>query len=402
MADPYKYIDASGLILPDTSELLAEVEGEFKAAFGQDLVITPESPEGILIAAETEARDSVVRNNAELANQINPHYAGGVFLDAIAALTGLERDEAQPSLVKARLTGVPGSIIPAGARAATRAGDVFFSLANLVLDNSGSGEAEFQSEQLGAIPAPIGSLTEILDGGELGWETISNSAPATLGRERESDTLFRKRREDTLFLQGVALPGAIMSAVMDVPGVRGMAFRENYSDEEQVIDGVTMPPHSIYCVVDGGTDADVARALLKNKSLGCNWKGSVEVQVLDEVSGQLYTVRFDRPEYYPARARLTVRVLSSVTIDAQSIVRQAIADYAADQLDGLRGFGVGMAVSPFEMAIAVGMVEPSIFVIKAEVGPFSAAPDELATKTIHLEIWQKATITQASIDVVVA
>lgn len=398
----YNYIDTTGLILPDTADLHANVTNEFLEAFGRDLVVTPESPEGLLISVETEARDSVIRNNAELANQINPDHAGGVFLDAIAALTGLKREGAVSSMVVATLAGVPGTIIPSGSRAETEAGDIFVLQHQVMLGASGRENGFFASAVADAIPAPAGTLTKILDGGVLGWETLTNTASAILGHARESDTVFRKKRDDTLFLQGVALSGAIQSAVRAVPGVRSLAFRENTTHEEQVIDGVTIPPHTIYIVVDGGSDEDVARALFKNKSLGCGWKGSVTVEVQDDVSGQRYTVRFDRPEYVPIRARITVRVLGGVTLNFGVIVRQAILDYADDLLEGLRGFRIGTAVSPFEMAVAIGTVEPAIFVLNCQIGPLSAAPEDLTSVTIPLELWQKATITQASIDVVSA
>lgn len=400
MAEIYKYIETSGLIVPDTETLLNEVAEEFREAFGDDLVTTPESPGGLLINVETEARDSVVRNNAELANQINPDHAGGVFLDAIAALTGLQREGAASSLVMATLAGVPGTIIPAGSRAATEAGDVFASAAGTMLATNGQAKTLFRSEVQYAIPCPAGSLVTILDGGTLGWETITNEAAATLGQMVETDTVFRKKRDDTLFLQGVALPGAIQSGVRAVGGVKSLTFLENYSHEESVINNVTMPPHTVYLVVDGGEDAAIAAAIFTKKSLGCGLKGSLEIPVTEAESGQTYMIRFDRPEYVPVRARFTVRVTGSVSGDYQSVVRQAVIDYAADRLEGLRGFRVGTAVSPFEMAVAVGTVEPGIFVLDARVGPLSAGQDELTAQTIPLEVWQKAEITQASIDVV--
>ena len=86
MAD-YQYIDTTGVIVPDTATIQSEVEGEYKAVFGQDLVVTPNTPQGVLITAEVAARSNVVRNNAALANQINPNLAGGVFLDAIWAVS---------------------------------------------------------------------------------------------------------------------------------------------------------------------------------------------------------------------------------------------------------------------------------------------------------------------------
>jgi hypothetical protein len=402
MAD-YKFMESTGLVIPDTVDLKTTVENEYREAFGQDLVIIPESPEGLLIAAETESRDAVARNNAELANQINPDFAGGVFLDAIAALTGLERRQAEPSLVPGQLSGVPGTIILAGAEAGTEVDgvvrDIFHTKDNVILDNRGTAKVWFYSNILDAIPCPVNSLTRIVTP-VLGWETVNNAKPATLGQPVEKDAIFRKRRKDTLFLQGVALPGAIMSAVMDVPGVRSMVFRENYDSVPKVIDGVTIPPHTIYTVIDGGTDEDVAHALFANKSLGCGWLGEVSVEVTDKVSGQTYLVRFSRPKDVPVRARVTVRAMGSSAVDYRGGVVDAIMAYANDQLDDMRGFVVGAPVSPFEMSAAIGMQNSGLFVVNLVVGPFAATAAGLQPETMPLEIWQKAVITPASIDVV--
>ena len=197
-----------------------------------------------------------------------------------------------------------------------------------------------------------------------------------------------------------------MSGVLDVPGVRSMAFRENYSAEEQTIDGVTMPPHSIYAVVDGGADEDVGAMLFRKKSLGCGyaWQAApgatgIEVPVICPESGQRYTVRFDRPEIVSLRAIVTARAMGASVGDYEDIIRQAIVDYADDKLEGLRGFRVGVPASPFEMAVAVGMADPSIFVLNLVIGPLGAADGELEPANIPLEVWQKAAITLSSINV---
>ena len=85
--DNYEYINPTGLIVPETSTLLLEVQNSFKDVFGSDLVVTPDTPQGVLITLLTLVRAAVVNNNAALANQINPNKAGGVFLDAILGLS---------------------------------------------------------------------------------------------------------------------------------------------------------------------------------------------------------------------------------------------------------------------------------------------------------------------------
>ena len=87
----YQYLLSTGAIVPDSSDLLSEVQTSFQSVFGSGLNTDPSTPQGVLITALTLARSSVVNNNAALANQINPNIAGGTFLDAIMALTGVQR-----------------------------------------------------------------------------------------------------------------------------------------------------------------------------------------------------------------------------------------------------------------------------------------------------------------------
>ena len=417
MPKMYDFIEKTGVIVPDTADLRQSVENEFREVFGDDLLLTPESPEGVLVTAETEARDGIVRSNALLANQINPNFAGGLFLDAIAALTGLERRPAESTLVKGLLRGVPSTIIPSGMRAATEANDVFVSKKAVVLDASGRAETWFYSEVKDAISCPAGGLVKILDP-VLGWETVTNEAPGVLGQPVESDARFRKRRRQTLYLQGVSLSGAIISAVYDVPGVRSVVFRENMTGEPKMVDGKLLAPHSIYICVHGGEDEAVAKAIFTNKSNGCGYNGAVTVPVLDEVSGQRYPVTFDRPEIVQVRARVTVKPLRTGAVDIQLAVREAIVSYAQGELKGfesalespnenaleagkgLEGFVTGAGVSPFEIAAAVAFCCPSLFVVNVEVGLLAGGVQGLRVETLPMAIWQKPDIGHGAIEVI--
>ena len=243
MANEYEYINETGTIIPATSTLQSTVENEFLAVFGADMSTDPSTPQGVLITAETLARKAVVDNNVALANQINPNIAGGVFLDAICALTGLVRAAATRSLVSdVQVNGAPYTIIPEGTRAKTGQGDVFETVSTVVLDLSGAGTVDFQSSETGAVPCAIAALTILVDS-VLGWETVSNPTAAVLGVAEQSDASLRLLRANTLALQGVSLVEAITSALYAVDGVLSLQFRENIDSSVQVIDGVSMVAH---------------------------------------------------------------------------------------------------------------------------------------------------------------
>jgi hypothetical protein len=397
---PYEYITATGVIVPDTSSLLSDVQSEYQAVFGADLIVTPDTPQGVLITAETFARTEIVANNAALSNQINPNIAGGVFLDAIMALTGVQRTPATQTLVtNVTLTGVAGTVISAGTLAATAAGDQFASLSTVTLNGSGTATVNFASVAYGPISC-AGSALNVVVSNVLGWETVTNNAggsPAsvtTLGATTQSDQAARALRQNTLAFQGVALPVAITSALYATPGVTSLTFQENVSASTQTINGISMVGHSIYACVNGGSDTDVAAALLENKSSGCAWNGGTSVSVVEPASGQTYTVLFDRPT--------TVGILIRVTTPNGNAanITQAVLDYAAGNINGLAGFVVGSNVSPFEIAGAIMSEQPGYYVAKVEISLTS--PVAYSTDEIDIGVNEIATTQNSYITVVIA
>jgi uncharacterized phage protein gp47/JayE len=398
MAD-YGFIVETGVVVPDTADQLAEVQAEFRTAFGDDLDVSPETPQGVLIAAETESRDSVARNNAALANQINPNLAGGVFLDAIWALTGGARFVATPSVLRdVELNGVPGAIIPIGALAAVGTEGPRFALTSaVVLDATGSGAGVFQSVDLGAISVSTGALNTIITN-VLGWETVNNLYPAEEGAPEETDAAARRRRRATLALQSVALPEAIVSGVNDLEGVRSMAFRENVSNAPVTIEGVTLAAHSVYACIDGGADDEIALMLLRKKSMGAAWNGSTVVTVQDPFSGQDYEVKFARPAEVSIYMRVTVRA-GAPFADVPGTVRAAILAYANGEQTDEDGFIVGGDVSAFEIASAVNRIAAPIFITNLEMSLDNVT---FSTATIPITIAQVARTLAGYIAVTVA
>lgn len=363
----YAYITSTGVIVPDTSEIRAEVESEWRAALGQDLPVTSETPQGVLITMETESRDAVARNNAELANQINPDIAGGVFLDAIWAFTGGGRRGATRSTISGvRLTGSPSTVVPAGSLATVDVtGEAFRLVATVVLDSTGNGTGQFEAVETGPIAVLPGRLVQVASS-VLGWEQVYNPNAAVTGQLVESDTASRRRRRRTLGLQSSGNAEAVTSRLYGVDGVESLSFRENYTGDPVTFEGVTLSPHSIYACVEGGTDLDIATALLNSKSGGCNWNGSQVVDIIEPSSSQPYSIRFDRPIERNFFVRFTIK---ATTIDANTIIPQAIQSYSDGELEVGNGLGVGDDLSPFELSAAVNEVEPRIYVKKVEISP---------------------------------
>lgn len=392
MSTPYEYINQTGIIVADTSDIQTVVQDEFKTSFGADLDVDPSTPQGVLITGETATRVAVAQNNAKVANQINPNLAGGVFLDALCALLGLKRSPATATQVtNVTLTGIINTVIPAGTRASIGPGGEVFALQTGIIlgdDGSGGGIAYgvFNCVDTGPVACATGALNTPVDA-ILGWETITNNqagSPAsvtTVGQNVQSDASLRELRNNTLAKQGISTVQAQISNLYDpevCPGVTSVAFRENIADTTQVIDGITLVAHSIWACVDGGNNSDIAMSLLENKTDGANWNGATTVAVVEPSSGQTYNVKFDRPTYTFIYGAMTIKQ-GTYTGNLQQDAAQAVADYFVGNIDGFKKVGIGDTVSPFEIAAAVVSVCTGAIVMNCTIGtsPGSLNPADI-------------------------
>ncbi|WP_265494794.1 baseplate J/gp47 family protein [Providencia heimbachae] len=393
MAD-YQYLTSQGVIVPDTSTLRDEVENEFKGVFGQQLDVSPETPQGALITMEIENRDAVARNNAELANQINPDLAGGVFLDAIWALMGGQRFDATHSfLTQVQFGGVAGTIIPKGSQASTLNGDLFETNKTLIITKDGTVTGDMKSIETGAIECGMGQLNTVASS-VLGWEVVNNPNNAVLGRDAESDLQARRRRKQTLAKNTVSVGEAITSALYELEGVRSLAYRENYTDQPMIFDTITLVPHSIYVCVEGGDKEAIARSLLRTKTLGAAFNGSEEVEVLETISDQTYPVKFDRAKEIVLFCRVTVK---KATVDAQTIIPSAVESWANGDIDGDGGLVVGRDVSPFEISAGISTVEPRLFITRVELSTDGKA---WSSDNYAIQLNEVARINRSAVQVV--
>jgi hypothetical protein len=399
----YDYVEETGLIVSDTATVLAEVQSEFTDAFGAGMNLDSTTPQGVLISAETTARSNLIQNNAVVANQINPNQAMGVFLDAICALTGLERPaDTYTTVVGAILTGVPGTTVPASSQAATAAGDLFALDADVelvLIAGTGTGTGNFTAVQPGPVPCGAGGAGLVdISTDVLGWETVSNPVAGTVGTTALGDEPLRLLRRNTLYLQGVSLIGATVSALYNLPGVISVQALENDTSETVVTQGITLVAHSIWVCVDGGQPAAIATALLLNKSMGCAWNGAQSLSIVEPASGQTYTPLWDVPTDVPIYCAITVRQGTYVG-DPTNDVIAAIVAFGSNSIEGIQGFATGINASPFDISAAVLNQCPGLLVKICAISLLSTINPQPVE--IEIAINQTATISASNINVTI-
>lgn len=393
----YNYINAQGVIIPDLSTIKDEVEAEYKEVYGADFIVDSSTEQGRQIDAEITSRMSVIRNNAKLANQINPNLSEQNFLDAVYALANGERDEAEKSTVTCTITGIQGTIIQAGSRIQDVNREEWEATVAIVIPASGTIDSSFININFGPIFANVGEVNTIIDG-VLGWETVINAADAVPGKLEQNDVSTRRQRKVELGGNAINNTLAIVTAISALENVSSLTFRENISELQLVIDGIDMKPKSTYVCVDGGVDQDIADEYYRVRSGGSDFNGDTLVPVTDTTSLQEIPVRFDRPDDKPKLVRITVR--AGTGVDPESEIKTAVVNYANGLVNDEEGFVVGGNVSAFEIAAAVNDQVVNIFVSKCEIAENEGSPT-FTTDTIVTEIFEKASITENDVQVFV-
>lgn len=394
MASNYTFLDNNGIIVADTADIKETVQNEFLAALGSDLSLEDSTPQGRLIDVETNCRTAVINNNVAIANSINFNLAHGITLDAWGANFDLTREPAKSSSVIATITGVAGTVISEGSTAQTQAGDLFYAENNITIPQSGSITATFLSVEKGPVPCPAGSLTKIIDG-TLGWETITNITPATLGQLRQSDASYKQEFYDNGLFSGMSLIEDYDNALMQVENVISARVIENGLSTTKVVDNITLLAHSVYACVDGGNDTDVANALFYRKSAGSNWTGltgqTVTADVVEPTYGDTYQVILNRPIQVQIYVTISASAGTSTSTNLEDDIKTAISNY-------INVHKIGENLSILQLAQAINTALPGIILTSIAIGT-SAGSQSASNITIHVN--EAAKVTASNITVTI-
>ena len=260
-------VDETGIRAASLEDNIANLRARFRAVFGADLSLAPQTPQSQMIGVMALALTEIGEGLVEIGTGTDIDRAPGARLDALTGQLGVDRRQATRSRVTATLTGVAGTGVPAGSRAKTDPGGAEFrTLAAVVLSPDGV-SVEMEAVDAGAIEAPAGSLTDLVTL-IAGWETVTNPSDASVGRGRESDAelrdSYRARTAATVEGPVEAIEGALAEALAG----RVRVVENDGGGTSSVMQGYPVPLHGVLVVAETGSDADLRRAVSSHRSLG--------------------------------------------------------------------------------------------------------------------------------------
>jgi len=299
-----------GVSIQTLQEITDELIQGYKAIYGPDINVSPDSPDGQRIGIEAKARADMQAFALDLYNQQDPDFASGQALISKMKYAGITvrpatRSQADINVVSSRaLTLQPGFTI------IDELGQewIIDSPVNITI---GTNAVTFFASEFGAIEADPNTINKVVTV-VIGINSVNNPAAATVGTAEETDVDARIRRRKSVQLPAITPLGAIIARVANVANVTDVIGYENDTD---TYDAVTdIDPHTFWIIVEGGSIEDIAQAIATSKTGGAGTKGDVSGTYQEEIprpSGGTFsithTMNFDRPDPISIHVRLNVK-----------------------------------------------------------------------------------------------
>lgn len=326
-----------GFDVTEITDLREQIATEWQNAFKEKdrplLNTNPETPQGQIIDSQVATVNQKDSEVLYLAQQFDPRTAEGRFQDALAEIYFIKRKSAINSYALCTLNGRAGTQISAGALIESEIDGTQWSLdEDVTIPAEETITAQFTCLTAGAISASAGTLTKIVTT-VTGWDAVTN-ATATVGSLEESQSAFEQRRRESVALNARSTVNAVYANVAQCDGVIAVYAVDNKKNIAETIDNYSLTPHSIFVSVIGGENADIAKAIYDNLSAGCDYNGNTSVDITNEYSGAVETVKFYRPTQFNIYVKVQIQNNASLPDDYENIIKQAVYNnfYGLDDL----------------------------------------------------------------------
>lgn len=366
-------VGPAGLTIPSYDDILQQLLASFRNIYGQDVYLGNDSADFQFISVIALAlRDTAQAIQLDYNNRA-PNFAIGAALDTIIKVNGLTRKVATFSTVQVLITGTPGTIINNGIVQDTVFNHRWDLPTPVIIPGGGSITVSAICEVVGAVTVPPSSVTVKVTP-TAGWLSVTNVASSVPGQPVEPDSSLRSRQAISTELPSITLLAGTVAGIAATLGVTRFNVVENPTS---AVDALGNPPHSITCVVEGGTDLDVATAIFNNRGIGCFTNGTTTVPIADSLTGIILNISFDRPTYVDIYVTLNVHPLQGYTTTITDQIKQAITDY-------LNGLQIGEDLTISGLYGAAMQVTPNILVPLFSVKAVKA--DTTPTPTVSNDI----------------
>jgi hypothetical protein len=294
-------LDGTGLQIKTLDEIKNALIYGLQSIYGQDINVASNTPDGQNIGIFAQAALDNLELLQQVYNAFGIDFAYGILLDRLVALNGLSRAQGtytftdivvvvDRALTLEGLDADVGSADGTGFTVEDDAGVQFILAETEVIAASGSYTLSFRAKDIGAVQTSPNTITNQVTV-TLGVTSVNNPSVATsVGQDEETDAALKVRHSKMFNLASTGPADAMEAAILALPTVTDAIVVEN--DTSGTVGGV--PARSIWPIVEGGVDSDIAQAIYAKKIPGCGQKGATEISIT-RPNGMVFTAKFDRP-----------------------------------------------------------------------------------------------------------
>lgn len=315
------FVDSTGFHVADFPSFLLYVQNLFKGIYGPDIYIEPDSQDGQLIAAFAQSLFDTASVGQSTYNSQSPATAQGVGLSRIVKINGLNRRAATKSTSDLTIVGVSGTVINNGI-AQDSVGQKWNLPAVVTIPPAGTIVATATADQAGNVNAEASTITKIFTP-TLGWQTVTNAAPATAGIAAETDAELRIRQALSTANPSLTVFDGTIGALENLDGV---IVVRGYENDTGSTDGNGIPAHTISCVVEGGDVTQICQTIQVHKTPGVGTYGTTSELVFD-AKGMPLTINFFRPTLVTISVEVTITTFVGYTSNYGDQIKQSVAAY---------------------------------------------------------------------------
>lgn len=358
-------IDSTGLQIKTSSEILSELESSFRIIYGDDINLDSNSPDGQALNILTQAIIDNLELLVDVYNSFDLYSAYGTTLDSRGSLLGIERNGGTYTMVSVEITvtkaltlqGLDLQLYDPYATAFTITddnGNRYYLATSVVFAIAGTQSFDFRAQYPGALNPNAGTLTNIITVTD-GVQSVNNPAVADqIGTDEESDAQYRTRIQKSSLVQATGPADSVAAALLKIENCSDAIVIEN--DTSGTVDSI--PANSLWCIVNGGSDDDIAAAIYAKKSAGCGLYGSESV-VYNRVNGGTKTIAFDRA------------IAQDLYIDFSYVPKYSgqtfDEDYIKETLATNLMYKLGQKPTIADVIVALNTIEPDLIVTAATI-----------------------------------
>lgn len=319
-------INSNGITVDSYNTTYEDLVTSFKNIYGQDINLEQSTPDGQLIGIASQAKTDTLELAVRLYNMFNPDTVSGRQQDNLYSLVGLKRKSTEFSKVMINVvTSGPctlkglddqeNDLNGTGYMVSDTTGNNWILTETTYINAAGTYPLSFRAQNQGPVSCLPNTITNMVT--VVGNVTSVNNTQEQYetGQDEETNAEFRIRFYKSRALGSNGTKDGLLSRLLNVNDVVGAYVHSNSGSST---DASGTPEHSIWAIVEGGNNGDIAQVIYANVTDGCGMRGAITYPI-KTAGGLTQTIRFDRQTDTPVYVKFSLLNKTGEPVDEDAL-----------------------------------------------------------------------------------